>query len=225
MADPIITDHYRVQVVFQGKSGLPEDVFINNFVFRNDGLPNAAVMADTVETMLQAFYTGTPSAVTTPISQYLAWDGISGVTMRQYDLGQAPPRLPTVRENLLSVGIQNGDTLPREVAACLSYESEKRGPRGRGRIFLGPLSTQGMTSSDGVTRVSQPFRQAVADRALDLVNSTENATWVLLSPTDGDTSRIVGGYVDNAFDTQRSRGAAPSTRTFWGSYRGVNYSL
>lgn len=225
MADPIIADHYRYQVVFRGQSGLPEDVFINNFVFRNDGLPNASIMADTVETMLRAFYEG-ETAQALSISRYLAWSGIAGVELRQYDLGQSPPRLPTVRSNLLTVPTsQQGSPLPREVSACLSYESEKRGPRGRGRIYLGPLTTQTVDEENGYTRVKDSFRDTIADRALDLIDSTENATWVLLSPTDGDTTRIVGGYVDDAFDTQRSRGKAPAARKFFGSYRGVNYEV
>jgi hypothetical protein len=56
---------------------------------------------------------------------------------------------------------------------------------------------------------------AVAAGAENLLATSENVTWVTVSPTAGTSGVVTDGWVDNAWDTQRSRGAAPTMRIDW----------
>ncbi len=108
--------------------------------------------------------------------------------------------------------------LPHEVALCLSFFAGRNLPRSRGRIYVGPFAI--IANSNG--RPTPQLRSSIADRASNVGRTTENVTWVMV--TNGGTpvrkepagaKVITAGWVDDAFDTQRRRGAGPSTRTNW----------
>ena len=48
-------------------------------------------------------------------------------------------------------------------------------------------------------------------------NPSLECTWVLWSRANNAMFNVVGGWVDNAFDTIRKRGNAPTARTTWGT--------
>lgn len=215
MADPVITDWYRVLAVWEGPSGLPEDRFINSWAFRNDGIGGIEGVEGAVTAVLQAFYFGSGTQTEYP-AKYMNTN-VTLAEYRIYDLGQTPPREPRI--NPIGVpGESGGVPLPGEVALCLSLRTDDRTARGRGRLYLGPLVSSALASSGGIVRPNSLLVQGIVDSANDVLNTTENVTWGIISQRDGTAKPVTGGYVDDAFDTQRRRGIAPSTRTVFGGY-------
>lgn len=208
MADPIITDHWRALAILHRESGLPEDMVVNSWAFRNDSIGGgAAGVLAAVNTVLSGFYV--------QLAGYLAPDVVS-VEWRVYDLGEAPPRTPNILEtDPFAGGSPTG--LPAEVACCLSMKTADRTPRGRGRIFLGPLGTNAMDAQFGAPRPTEAFRIAMTDAAEDVRTNAADLTWVVISQMDAAAKVVTGGFIDDAFDTIRSRGHAPTTRTTFGS--------
>lgn len=207
MADPVIPDVYRAQVRVPGKSALPHDVFVNTFAFRNDQLVSAE-MADLLVTVLTAFYGF--------FDQYLSntqalW---SGTELRVYDLGQQPPRQPQIREMPITAS-GSGNPYPGEVACCLSYYAERNLPRNRGRLYIGPLLASSATVSTTEVVPTQAFVDALIDGGANLIGTTEDVTWGLVSQMDQDFKVVTNLWVDNAYDTQRRRGREPTARTVW----------
>jgi hypothetical protein len=165
-------------------------------------------------TVLEAFYGQQNGSATSTVAAYLHRN-ITGATLKVYDLGQTPPRYPIVPEQPLSITFPAvGDALPGEVACCLSFKAGD-GPRRKGRIYIGPLSNNAATDVAGPTRPEAAFLTALGESAENVLNTSENVTWMQVSPTDAVASEVAEVWVDDAFDTQRSRGVAPTTRRTW----------
>lgn len=130
------------------------------------------------------------------------------------------------------------DELPREVAACLSYHGNLAGlaedtpggvtgPKGdthpaarkRGRLYLGPLNHAMLGAGVNGPGVKPEFRsvvtQAARALALAVAAALEGLAWMVWSRVAHSISPILGGFMDDAFDTQRRRGISASTRTLW----------
>ena len=187
---------YRFQVRLQGSSGLPEDIY-ENVLFYDVNSP------DTVQGRcedLRDHYIGANNVLA----------GVSAVEVRAYPLAGGQPVAsagPTTRTPISL-------SLPTEVALCLSYATtddpdKATSGRYRGRIYLGPLNTTGgLRPSSGIIGYALAFGQALA-----AIGTAGNTTWVMYSRADNATRKIESIWVDNAWDTQRRRGAAPTART------------
>lgn len=118
--------------------------------------------------------------------------------------------------------------LPDEVSVCLSFHGDLAGlversgstrpaNRHRGRIFLGPLTTgvMGQDPDNHDVLVHSTPRQAFADAAGRILAGVFGATWCVWSRTNAALYPVVGGFVDNAFDTQRRRGIRATSRQVW----------
>lgn len=215
VADPVITDWYRVLAVFEGPSGLPEDRTINSWAFRNDGLTGTEGVAGAAASVLNAFYGGSGTQTEYPLKYMSSTVELS--QYRVYDLGQTPPREPFIVD-VATPGESGGTPLPQEVSLCLSLRTDDRTARGRGRLYLGPFVTTALASSQGSVTPNSLLVTGIIDSANDVLGTTENVTWGLISQRDGAAKVVIGGYVDNAFDTQRRRGQAPTSRTPFGTY-------
>jgi hypothetical protein len=149
-----------------------------------------------------------------------------------YDLAAVPPRVP-IFDGELTFTPDASLCLPAEVAICMSYRgtlvSGSNAARRRGRIFLGPVTTDVLLQETGEIRVTSACTEGIADLANTLMNAgdTSTWTWAVFSPTTAGappwsageltaaTLSVVAGHVDNAFDTIRSRGAAATDRSVW----------
>lgn len=208
MAYPVLPGTAHVQVVMQHVSGLPADVFVNNFYFDPD--PVALTVPEAwdqgiMQRMLDAFY-NEAHGTTRSIANFLTADIVS-VTYKCYDLGEETPRYPLDPVYTAPWAGGGSGTLPQEVALCLSFRSGN-GPRRKGRVYLGPFAP--IAENDG--RPDDGLREVMAAAAVDMINSAENCDWNQVSPTAADKAGVSGGWVDNAWDTQRSRGLAPTNR-------------
>lgn len=212
---------YRTMAILQGKSNLPEDRFVNTFHFQDDanGVTNPATVAG-IQAALQQFYEEPIAVGGFSVSDFIPSDVVDGtVELRTYNLAHPEPREPAIGsfEALFSAVAP----LPTEVATCISFYSERNIPRNRGRIFIGPLSTNagsaglagaGMRPADAFVNTLN----AAAARLMTTGHLDPTSTdWGVWSRADLAFKVVTGGWVDNAFDTQRRRGVAATTRASW----------
>jgi hypothetical protein len=147
--------------------------------------------------------------------------------IKVYKLTDLPPRIPIATDTVV-ISDGAGTTLPTEVACCISYASAAvsgiPAARRRGRVYIGPLASASLTVVSGKTVITSTVRAALASAADGLrVNSNlDQVPWCVYSPTTatfpGDLAAahtVTHGYVDDAFDTVRSRGSDATTRTLW----------
>ena len=217
----------RALVALHSESGLPEDDAMNVWHFGTNQ-SNIADMVDDVDTKLTTFYDA--------IGAIYSANTLDGnMTVKYYDLEDAPPRTPVTTNTHVLAGLGDADALPTECAIVLSYHagglSGANPRRRRGRLYLGPLDSGTSSTASGLVTVGGGIRTLIVGAADDLLaaNDILGTFWIVFSPTNagaepwssGDltagSSVTVGGYVDDAFDTQRRRGTAATTRTTFGS--------
>lgn len=235
MADPILANTLRVQLVLQAVTDLPEDRFVMNHAWIINPTATAPVttLADGLQTVYEDFFNDIhPPGIGSLNVLVAGW--VASAEIRVYDLSQAPPRVPEIRP--LTVAFTATSGLPGEVAMVSSIVAQRNQPRSRGRFYFGPLA--GSVTSGG-TALTDSRPNANAMNALvgatnflapqDPITGFPQGHVVGPSPDDivilavisqmnGTASSITGGWVDDAFDTQRRRGQAPSSRTTWGSF-------
>lgn len=217
MADKLM----RAQVSIPLDNGLPEDNIVNTFYFDGDDSDeedawfHSAVM-DQLTDFYQAIDTVLfPGSVNTP------------ATVKIYDMRDATPRVPEY-EGTIALTPEGNAPLPNEVALCLSFQAAAQSgqsqARRRGRIFLGPITVTAYESVASHSRPLASVRNTIATAASALMSTpqpvTGSMTWAVYSPTldavgsiDDAFNDVDNGWIDNAWDTQRRRGAAPTSRT------------
>lgn len=223
-------------------SGLPEDEVINTFNFIAGGTPvldpiALAGAADNIQNALVAFY-DTP-APDLSVSEWLSPLIIRDQTVHELELYAIPAAggalgSPVARRTFfLDRTAVDPRPLPSEVAVCVSYhgnlaglaEEQPAGPVGpqgdihprarrRGRLFIGPLnaSASEITNYGSTVEVSSHTVAVLRAAALRLRDDT-NTEWCVWSRTTGALHQVAGGWVDNAFDTQRRRGTKATSRS------------
>ena len=202
----------RVQAILPRDTGLPEDVSVNTFHFLTLGAPEGAAGIDDIFAKLKAFYTSIQNLLGAVVAPPMLF--------KAYNLSDAPPRAP-LAETTHPI-TPNTSSLVEEVAVCLSYHGPKASglaqARRRGRIFIGPLAgSAGVTVANRV-RFDSSFSTILKNAGAALRDASNAATewkWVVYSPTTtlgAQTTNVTGGWVDDAFDTQRRRGPAPTGR-------------
>lgn len=213
------------QVSFDADTGLPEDRVVNTWHFDADpavfpatGLADAQNIADMVEDFYTAIPSGAAAAVASLYSSELAGSAIINV----YDLTQPTPRVPVLEHPFsFTPGV---NALPAEVAFCLSYQAIPVAgisqARRRGRIYLGPFSRSTTVIDGAVSEPDDGMRGIIRRAARDLLaasNASVSNTWAVLSraSTPDALAAVADGWVDNAWDTQRRRGLAPTVRELW----------
>lgn len=168
-------------------------------------------------TALGAFYTGSPNGVLLHCPGDVA-SGTVGVKLTQFSLqavdSPAPP-IVTLRND--QGGQNTAGGLPVDVSMVISWRTNLAGRSYRGRTYCPPFHEN--KNDDGPGLMPSP--------SVSTINSVKNACSKLL--TDMGTAGaplvvysrklragrpIIGGYIDNAWDTQRRRSnAQPTTRT------------
>lgn len=211
----------RVMFVGQGASLLPEDRFVNVFHFHDPTLlPPDPAIADAIG-WVSEFY-NSPTVGGTPLGAWISPYVQRPYQLIGYNMLEAKPRVPHPSDFTLPAAVGGG--MPEEVAVCLSITGAPPiTARRRGRIYFGPLSNAGTAVDPGTS--SSPSRPS-QDGASDLLQSLVSAgkrlmddstagglPWSIRSVTPSENYvTVTGGYVDNAFDTQRRRGPDPTGR-------------
>jgi hypothetical protein len=211
-----VSEIVRAMVCLQNQSGQSRDQVVNTFHFHCATLDDAAVTALTAK-IVNFYNTGHASSTTVAslISPAIARTP-TATQIKYYDLGDGKPR--QVHADTFFLGSAGSTTgMPNEVAACLSYYSNRNVRRQRGRIFIGPLGTgvNGWNDRDSYIVVSN--RQVITSAAEALAeNVSDGRVWGVYSPTAQLLYYpMTNGWVDETFDTIRKRGVRPTARTDW----------
>jgi hypothetical protein len=222
---------FRAQVTLPLDSAVPADAITNTWYFQ--GANTGDSLGPEIKSQLQAFYTSLGMTSLFPIELGPT------ATLKCYDLDDAEPR-NVVHQDTIALTASGSAGLPHECAVVLSFvatvPSGESAARRRGRIFLGPLSRDTVQIVSGIPTVEFDTRTAIVAAASDLQDAGDNVCqWVIYSPTHhqgrGVTPKgspatpphsladsvynVTAGWVDNAFDTMRSRGVKATSRLTW----------
>lgn len=200
--------HIKALVTLKMDSGIPKDYAVNTFHFRQDtsGLGTLEEIADDLVAAYQLFRPSYPAAVET-----------AGHTIKMYTMEDPEPRAPTLSETWDFSVAPTGNSLPQEVALCVSFQgarvSGQSQKRRRGRVYLGPLAEGAQETNGRPTTVTINRGVSFGDYLFEASDTSLTYKWCVYSTVDEDLVEITDGWVDNAFDIQRRRGLAPTART------------
>lgn len=166
-------------------TGMPDDRFVNSFVFSGTGFADVEEMTD----MVSSFYLNLHGGLGALVPMYEFLSGIidntadKGLTLRVYDIDghlDGSPHGSPFFEKSYTVPVPAGSytDLPSEVACAITLEAAGRDtalvqvpdgsdpdaapdrPKQRhtGRIYFGPVNSFALESVDGIVRVSNSFR-------------------------------------------------------------------
>jgi hypothetical protein len=225
----------RAITVLPSLTGVPRDRHMFGLHFLTSDTPSAAdrtALATTLQEFINVAHNGAGSA----ISGFLGHSVSRGTDAAEVNLyektdlaGSADFGSPTLETRFTLGPVVPATTpLPEECAVVVAYHGDLTGvaeesgltrpkARRRGRIYLGPLSNVAGSVEAGTNRlrVLSGFMTnlAAAMAFLDTDLAPTPYIWSVYSPTAGATYPVVGGWIDDAFDTQRRRGLSPISRT------------
>lgn len=180
----------RVQVITRRQGDLARDHIVNSVYFDDFNID------PTTGTNWQAF----ANDVRTLFNQRGGTPAGYGVETKVYDMADAKPRPVKAAAPWVGNSNSTATSAPREVALCLSYFSERNQPRFRGRLFLGPWNFAEVRPAGGQI-------DAAIAMATGLANiGGVDVDWGLWSTTRNAFSKVTAGWVDDEWDTIRSRG-------------------
>lgn len=224
MADP----RYIAQVSIKRLGLAPEDDVVNTMHFEGDpdtgGNDRARwdTLAPGLSSRLVTFY----QALNGAWAEYIA---PAGHTIKLYDFADPKPRIPRVITEFALV--PGSGSMPAEVAICLSMRAALlpgvNPARRRGRIFLGPFNSgtavKAYVAGQPDVSIVSAFQTTILNAAKVMAKGTNGAarlavyspTTHALTPGDAGSAfhDVTDLWVDNGFDTVRSRGRRATLRT------------
>lgn len=211
----------RAQVVLQGTSNKPEDVFVNTFHFLTTagGIGDATAIKDALVELYNTVPPGTGlRALCADITQFVS-RAANASKVKVYNLADPKPRIPFTFDWQLGASLNStAMEMPAEVAICASFYATLNRPRYRGRVYFGPW-TLGISDDDGTTNRAKPsvvLRDSVAATMKRLVDKpNEVFELAVYSTVDAIARKVTNGWVDDAWDVQRRRGQDAANRTVW----------
>lgn len=203
----------RAQVAIDHSSALPEDVVVNTFHFATATPPVPAELANITDALSDFYRAASPGGSVGTLMQYMSRELGTNAKIRLYNLDDPEPRVPLTVIDMPWSPPASDNALPEEVALCLSFHgtqvSGQDQKNKRGRVYIGPINGNANTISGRPTAALIARLVAGADALM----SDPDTNWGVWSPTTLAFHTITGGWVDDAFDTIRSRGQAPLARS------------
>lgn len=214
---------YLAQVTIPYYTSLPTDVVTNTWHFDWAGVgPPGTTDWTALRTQIMDLYANLYKSPGTSMAKFMR---PATSVLKIYNLDDPKPRVPRFESamNLAVFSDATNSNLPSEVAVALSYRGEyisgTNKANRRGRIFLGGIGSSwlevGTLSTFPLIRSASIVQVNAALTTFDAAAEAVFWNWVVYSPTLDSSTRVVAGWTDNAFDTQRRRGQAPSARTTW----------
>lgn len=184
----------RLQVSWSLDTLLPRDVLMINPVFRVEGplFDGDALCEDLCAALDQ-------------------WDNDTHqIEISAYDVEGTQPVFPNGHA-IINEGAVTAATCPREVAICLSFYSGRPLPSTRGRLYIPFTVVSG--SAPGAVRPSTAWMQRVLDLSQIFQDlGGPEVDWGIWSRKNSEFNPVTNTFVDDEWDTVRSRGLRPSTR-------------
>lgn len=210
---PYPDDLFTAQWIWEGKSQLAEDNFVNTFHFENTAVLSGNF--DNMTDMLRDFYTEVSPGTLFKVTDYYTIEAMTGKwTIKVYDMSDPEPRYP-VYTDTGTAPLSGQDVQPTEAAAVMSFQGERIAglpqARRRNRIYLGPFSIGANFNG----KVNNNVVEAVLFAGKELMNASSASSswnWVCYSPSNNNIVPIDNGWIDNGWDTQRRRGTRATAR-------------
>jgi len=194
---------YLVQAALKNPSGLQADSVVNTWSVNATSVINLQTAVDALVTFYQT------------VDQYLGAYLNGELNIKAYNRADLPPRQTVINQTTSGMTF-GGQTLPQEVALCVSFQGPKASgvpqARRRGRVYLGPLAESGVTSTGRISATVQNGIASAAAAFLLASDTDPNWSWQVWSTRNSSGVMVVDGWVDDAYDTQRSRGLRATTR-------------
>jgi hypothetical protein len=201
---------YRAQMRYRYFTGLPGDLSTNTVYWSVD-TSDLEVAGDVIGLRLAPGMEVLGSLMPTCVSR--------SAEIAIYAMADPEPRVPFIYPVTLDAATA-ATGIPLECALVGSFMGAPPvTPRRRGRIYIGPLSTNCLEDSTSSTfpRPEPTVVTGVADimEGWAADGSGLDEGWYIHSVTNSNYVRVEAGFVDNEFDTQRRRGVLASGRTSW----------
>ena len=212
---------YQTQVSIPYFTMLPTDVMTNVLHWNWPvGPPPEPADFATLANVLSGFYNDVYSAG----HSIAAYTVPAATRIKIYNLADPTPRVP-VYDATLANGMVKAVTTkaPPEMAMVVSYQAalvsgEPQASR-RGRMYLGALADNWIDAgTESVFPNPAPSLELALNSAVqNMISTALGADWifVVLSRKLNTAAIVTNGWIDNAFDTQRRRGNAPTSRVVW----------
>jgi len=200
---------YRAQVILVTADAIPANYVTNSLAIEVN--PDGALDTDEVTVAIKDFYDDLNGILASSIAQ-------NGHMIKYSALPGTPPNYPFEEDTFNLAVAPSATALPSEVALVLSFQGVRAAGfpqnRRRGRIYIGPCSA----SINSNARPSGAAIGQLATAGATFKSNIEAVTggahsWSIWSPTSGEGVHVDNGWVDNAWDTQRRRGVAVTSRT------------
>lgn len=221
-----------VRAIMENVTGLPEDRVMNDFAFATG--PTAPSGTDIVNAVdaVDHFYRTTGGGTGDTVSEYIsgAINRSATHTIEVYSITALGLGSPIYTTNWLGpVAVNTLDNQVAEVAAVLSFHSDLTGvaeeapggtrprARRRGRVYIGPLTLTAVDYATPNPRLSAAMTAVLREAGSRLISesSADAIPWSVWSRADEILRPVVGGWTDNAPDTQRRRGVSSTIRATW----------
>lgn len=228
---------YQVQHIFHHVSGLPEDDIVNTLHFADGDGPDVGTAALIAGHVAAAFYDAQDQEDDNYLEGFISnqVDRSNLPTIKVYDAQEPGPPLATATAAGMRAQIAGASPLPTEVALVGSFHADLTGvpeeipddadpgtaknrpaSSSRNRIYVGPLNSIAVNSTTG--RPVGSVRAALLNLFSILDAGTEalrdaDCNWCVYSKKLDVALNPVGAWSDDAFDTQRRRGVATTSRS------------
>lgn len=165
--------------------------------------------------LITPHYTGTDAAglASALKANLLALAGVGATTsftVNIYNAQGLPPHHPLATQvNSVTPGTSGG---PREVCLCLSYYATLNQPRTRGRVYL-PNGLINGGAQLGVRPTTTMRSAALAWKGALSTGLPAGTVWVVYSRKNDSTAPVTNVWVNDEWDTVRSRGLRETART------------
>lgn len=200
---------FMVRTILHTGDNLPANFVQNQFAINVSGITE--LDADEVTVAVKTFY----DAVRGYLSSRVA---ATGHEVKFYALPGLKPNYPVTETTFNLAAQPAGTPAPSEVAIVTSLvgvrEAGQAMARRRGRMFIGPLNQSTWGDDRPAAGMLTVISDATKDLAVD-INAIENHRLGIWSTVNQSWAVCAGGFVDNAWDTQRRRGIQPTARTNW----------
>lgn len=181
---------------------IPNDAMVNTFHFNSTGKVDGQNISD----MIHDFYNACVDTITFRLYR-------RDYRLQIYDLSDPEPRVAWFDEERVSDS-SNEAALPRECSMVITLGTAPISgvppARRRGRLYIGGLAASAVAIEG---RPTDTARERLCEAGAGMVAASQasvNHTWVVYSRTNEEGYPILGGGVDNSFDTQRRRGDQPT---------------
>jgi hypothetical protein len=197
------------QVVLAMESGMTEDYVSNTMHFT--GIQADVTEGNALAAAIKAFYDDVQTYLSGAIAQ-------TGHMVKLYETNAPAPNYPFLEVEWDLASNPTANPLPSEVAICLSFEAARVSgipqARRRGRIYIGPLSSGVVSSGRPATIVQQDILDAgvLFAGTVNTIPALGTGFWGVWSNTANAFAPAKTLSVDDAFDTQRRRGLAPTSK-------------